>query len=160
MAGGTRIEMVFNNFGAMGAEMRVVADHICRTTAHQIEARAKLKIQNPPKTGRIYELGEQTVSFTTKGGKAVSFTARKGVASRQHQASAPGEAPATETDALVNSGYTKRLGTADYEVGFTTEYAAALEFGTPRIEPRPYLRPSVEEERAQFEARIRGLVSK
>lgn len=156
MADGTRIELIFNNFGAMGAEMRVVADHICRTTAHQVEARAKLKIQNPPKTGRIYELGEHTVSFTTKGGKEVSFTVRKGVESRQHQASAPGEAPATETGALDNSGYTKRLGTADYEVGFTTEYAAPLEFGTPRIEPRPYLRPSVEEERAQFEDRIKA----
>lgn len=81
------------------------------------------RIQSPPKTGKIYR--------------------RRGV---EHQASAPGEAPASDTGTLVQRGSTR------YEpnlltgyVNFATKYAAPLEFGTTKMEPRPFLRPALAE---------------
>ena len=149
------IVIELNKFPILAAEIAGRADTVCERTAQAVEANAKLLIQNPPKTGRIYELGERNVTFLTGGGakgkvRVVSFTVNKGKASRQHQASAPGEAPATDTGNLVNTGYSERKGTADWEVGFSAEYAAPLEYGTPTILPRPYLRPSVEKHRQGF----------
>lgn len=78
-------------------------------------------IQSGPKTGRIYR--------------------RRGV---EHQASAPGEPPASDTGRLVNSI------TTNYEpdkltgrIQFGTEYAPFLEFGTQKMEPRPFARPAL-----------------
>lgn len=78
-------------------------------------------ILNTPKTGRVYRRG--------------------GVA---HQASAPGEAPASDTGQLVNSVSTSvdesRL---SGNVNFGSDHAAAMEYGTSRVAPRPYARPAV-----------------
>src|SRR5262245_7162584 len=78
-------------------------------------------VQSPPKTGRIYT--------------------RRGV---EHQASAPGEAPATDTGRLVNSI------TTEYDeqnlsgkVSANTEYAEYLEYGTARMDARPFMRPAL-----------------
>jgi HK97 gp10 family phage protein len=78
-------------------------------------------IMNGPKTGKVYR--------------------RRGV---EHQASAPGEPPASDTGALVQRSGTEYdqanlVGT----VTFHSKYAAALEFGTERIEPRPFARPAL-----------------
>lgn len=78
-------------------------------------------ITDTPKTGRIYR--------------------RRG---RLHQASAPGEPPATDTGRLVQSGRTSY----DQQnltgmVTWSTSYAAYLEFGTENMEPRPYARPAL-----------------
>lgn len=82
------------------------------------------KIQSGEKTGRIYR--------------------RRGV---EHQASAPGEAPASDTGRLVQSITTDyNFGPIQGNVNFGTEYAALLEFGTVRMEPRPYARNSLNEE--------------
>jgi hypothetical protein len=86
-----------------------------------VRAEAVRLIESPPKTGRIYR--------------------RRGV---EHQASAPGEAPAADTGTLAGSIITEfdrseLLGT----VAATAVYAQALELGTPRIRPRPYMRPAL-----------------
>lgn len=78
-------------------------------------------IENDPKTGRIY----------IRDGHA-------------HQASAPGESPASETGELVANivteyDYSKLSGTVVAHV----PYAAALEYGTEKMEPRPFLRPAL-----------------
>jgi hypothetical protein len=121
------IVIEFNKFPILAAEIAVRADTVCERTAQAVEANAKLLVQNPPKTGRIYPRGKKV-----------------------HQASAPGEAPATDTGNLVNTGYSERKGAAEWEVGFSAEYAAPLEYGTPTILPRPYLRPSVAKHRQGF----------
>ena len=156
----TEIVLEYTHFGEIGASMAREIDVVCENTALDIQARAQMAIMNPPKSGRIYELGEQQISFKTAKGKEVSFTARKGKASRLHQASAPNEAPATDTGNLVNSAYTKKMGDADYETGFTAEYAAHLEFGAPKaaIAPRPFLRPAVEAVKERFLSAIKRIV--
>jgi hypothetical protein len=133
----TEIVLEYTHFGEIGASMAREIDEVCESTALDIQARAQMAIMNPPKSGRIYRRGNVA-----------------------HQASAPGEAPATDTGNLVNSAYTKKLGQADYETGFTAEYAAHLEFGAPNahIAPRPYLRPAVEAVRDAFMSAIRRIV--
>jgi HK97 gp10 family phage protein len=78
-------------------------------------------ITSGPKTGRIYR--------------------RRGVS---HQASAPGEAPASDTGRLVQSGR------AEYDqpnltgyATWSTRYAPYLEYGTENMEPRPFARPAL-----------------
>jgi len=74
-------------------------------------------IINGPKTGRIY---------TIRGAR--------------HQASAPGEPPASRTGRLAASGDFRVRNWQEMTVGETAEYADFLENGTRgRIAPRPHL---------------------
>lgn len=87
-------------------------------------------IQRGSKTGRIYK----------KGGVF-------------HQASAPGESPASDTGRLagdidiINKGLTATVGTA-------LEYGRFLEHGTMRIAERPWLRPAIDKNRQLFIKRL------
>jgi len=87
----------------------------------------KRKIQRGPKTGVIYN--------------------RRG---KQHRASAPGEAPATDTGTLVSSVYTSKINSLNIEVGSRLDYAYYLEFGTMKIAPRPSRQPAIEQNRSKF----------
>ena len=59
-----------------------------------------------------------------------------------HVASAPGNPPAPDTGRLRGSTQSEVMSTQNGAVGIVsvnTEYAAALEFGTERIAPRPFI---------------------
>lgn len=89
-------------------------------------------ILRTPKSGRIYR--------------------RRGV---EHQASAPGEAPASDTGRLVGSITTRYEN--DNLRGFVqaaTRYTRFLEFGTSKMAPRPYMRPALANKIQEVEARI------
>lgn len=127
----------WNGDAAMGRIRKAAMLGVVRGTelVHQEAVRL---IQSPPKTGRVYQ--------------------RRGVL---HQASAPGEPPASDTGALVQMSGTR------YEpdqltgvVTFHAAYAAALEFGTVRIEPRPFLRPALAHNIAQIEKNVADEVKK
>lgn len=97
-----------------------------------VERRAVYLITNPPKTGVVYR--------------------RRGVA---HQSSAPGEAPASDTGTLV----TRRRITIDAararaRLAFSSKHAKYLEHGTRRMEPRPFARRSLLDERREVVAVI------
>lgn len=100
------------------------ADAIVKTAAFQVESNAKTAVQTGAKTGRVYKRG--------KG--------------KSHQASAPGEAPATDTGNLVNGISTQKVGDANWEVPVAADYAAKLE------EDRPFLEPAVKKVEAAFNA--------
>ena len=105
--------------------------------AESVLATAISHIMHDPKTGRIYR--------------------RRGV---EHQASAPGEAPASDTGTLVQRSTTEHdAGALVSTVFFRTAYAAALEYGTAKIAPRPYARVSLEEKREEIEQNIKDRVS-
>ena len=98
--------------------------------ALELEADSKSQMAEG-KSGRIYERGGST-----------------------HQASAPGEAPAIDTGAYVNSIQTTE--TKDgAEVGTNMEYGPFLEFGTSRIAKRPHFTPAAE----RIERKIPGEVA-
>tara|TARA_R100000654_G_C2671999_1_gene126207 strand:+ start:520 stop:996 length:477 start_codon:yes stop_codon:yes gene_type:complete len=101
-----------------------------------LQRRIKKKLDKPG-SGRVYKYGKDN-----KG---------------RHQASAPGEPPATRSGNLANSWTTaRRRGPVRYnkgieialrpaKVGGAAKYAWWLEYGTKRMKPRPYIRPSVEQ---------------
>jgi hypothetical protein len=74
----------------------------------------KRQIQRGPKTGRFYRRRNVT-----------------------HRASAPYEAPATDTGTLVSSIYYTQDGPYAATIGSRLEYAYHLEFGTFKMKPRP-----------------------
>lgn len=132
-----RVEIVYNRFGEMGAGLRPQVDRFAGHTAYNILSYAKQLQASGPKTGRVYRRGNV-----------------------EHQASAPGEAPAVDLGNLINSGGVEALASCLWAIFFTAEYAKPLEFGTPRMSARPFLRPSVERFRQAYYDGIAALVGR
>ena len=109
---------------------------IVNGTAQNIRTHAIKSIQRGTKSGIVYE---------------------KTSPKRTHKASAPGEAPATDTGLLANSIQADIEG-RQATVFTNTEYAPWLEFGTQSIEPRPFMFPAMEQERPKWEARLNRIV--
>lgn len=127
--------LVSNRLPELRGQLRVRASQAVRKAAFDVEARAKASMSGP-KRGRIYP---------RPGGKV-------------HRASAPGEAPAIDTGALVNSIQMAMEGDLTAVVGTAVEYAPYLEFGTRRMAPRPYLGPAAEAVRPSFESAMKELL--
>lgn len=123
--------VVVNLAEPIAAQLLPRLDAIIQQAAERTAAQARTAIQSPPKTGRIYR--------------------RHG---RIHQASAPNEAPATDTGFLVNSIATRRGGRLSWEVLAAASYAAYLEMGTMRMAPRPFLMPALLAQAKWLSARI------
>lgn len=102
-----------------------------------VEERAVELITSGPKTGRIYR--------------------RRGV---EHQASAPGEAPASDTGTLVNA---RRIDLfpdrSAARLTFTSLHAPYLQFGTRNMEPRPFADRALAERKDDVKAAIAAEVS-
>lgn len=146
-----------NRFSDIADETRRRLREHVEDTGDRVLQRAKDHIENDPKTGHVYRR-ETDVSFTTKGGTNVAFTAHKG-STTEHQASAPGEAPATDMGDLVNESKSEMTGPLTNTVTFSSDHALPLEFGATNMEPRPYLGRSVEEEESSFVAGARRIVA-
>lgn len=102
----------------------------------ELDASAKDKIQGGGRSGRIYR--RRTVT---------------------HQASAPGEFPKTDRGQLVASLFFQVAGDRLSAVfGSKLGYARALEYGTSRMAPRPWLRPTFRTFEPQARQRIRDAV--
>jgi HK97 gp10 family phage protein len=82
-----------------------------------------------------------------------------------HRASAPGEAPASDTGRLVNSingtVVSGRTGEAEVKAGSgIVRYARMLEFGTVKMAARPFLFPALEKNKAWIRERLNRAVRK
>jgi HK97 gp10 family phage protein len=122
----------------------------------------KMRIKSGPKTGKIYfrRRFKKTEEVTLSTGKKRMDKTKKtgwGAISDYivHQASAPGESPATDRGQLVNSIMHEIQANKKEEVKLLVgssgcEYAAGLEFGTVYIEERPFIRPAVYENQAKI----------
>lgn len=109
---------------------------IVQGTAQNVRSHAIRSIQRGPKSGATYE---------------------KYQPNRVHRASAPGQAPATDTGRLAGSIQADIRG-REAEVSANAEYAAFLEFGTQDMEARPFLFPALEKERPAWERRLQRIV--
>ena len=98
----------------------------------------KRAIEGPPKTGREYARGRDKI----------------------HRASAPGQAPATDTGALATSIYNEDRGEYSKAIGSRLDYAYYLEFGTFRIAPRPAWIPAVERTIPKMLKRVNDAIAK
>jgi len=92
---------------------------------------------------------------------SMSGKSHSGIKYGKHQASAPGETPAVDTGILVNSINTWDISASDTEAwagcGTGVEYAEPLEFGTSKMQPRPFMRPGFDNNVDKIEAVIRKL---
>jgi len=79
--------------------------------------------------------------------KFTGTTNRNEILGGAYQASAPGEAPAVRTGRLRQSFFmtVEQTGTTGYRVMVRTHvnYADDLEYGTEKVEPRPFLLPAL-----------------
>lgn len=99
---------------------------------------AKRAVARGPKTGRVY-----TKRFKTNRQTGRIFPTEDRV---PHQASAPGEAPATDSGKLVGSIVADAKGLEAF-IEARSQYAVHLEYGTRGMAARPFLRPAVERNR-------------
>lgn len=105
--------------------------------AHAVDVRSDIqrRYQRGPATGRQYQRGATV-----------------------HQASAPGEAPATDTGTLASSVTFRKTGPMTAEVESRVPYAVMLETGTARMDPRPAWVPAIEAKRSGFEQRVANAI--
>jgi phage gpG-like protein len=130
------VQAAIRAFGA--AVEKGVSDAIAATALETLTDVRKA-IQGPPKTGREYPRGKD--------------------GSKIHRASAPGQAPATDTGALVSSTYFTKVNDLTAAIGSRLDYAFFLEFGTLRMEPRPSWVPAAERNAPRLEKRLRRVIA-
>lgn len=137
---GVKGGLVYSKLPALARQFPLEVAMIVMETAEAVAAEAQRSMRLP-KTGVLYR---------------VSRTGRK------HQASAPGEAPAVDTSALVNSIDVQRVSKTRAIVFTNQEYAAALEFGRRdgKMAARPFLRPALRKVRPVWLARLKALGSR
>jgi HK97 gp10 family phage protein len=123
------IDLTHNRFDQIARRFPQAARELVLQTAMEIEARAKAAMA-AGKSGHLYD---------------------------NHQASAPGEAPAVDTGTLLNSLTSELEGPGTAVVYTNVEYASYLEYGTSRMAARPFLTPAVEAVRPAFLGACRDL---
>jgi HK97 gp10 family phage protein len=121
----------------IGKEAEQGVANAVKATALEVISDVKKRIQRGPKTGRTYTRGNIT-----------------------HTASAPGQAPATDTGVLASSVYFTQSSKLSAVVGSRLAYASYLEFGTTRIKPRPSWTPAVEAAAPKLQKRIEDAIRK
>ncbi|WP_368389778.1 HK97-gp10 family putative phage morphogenesis protein [Sphingobium sp. AS12] len=72
----------------------------------------------------------------------------------QHVASKPGEAPNNDLGGLHGNIETVQTGVLEVEISSNAEYSAALEFGTSKMEARPFMGPAARETKGEVVALI------
>jgi hypothetical protein len=133
----------FENMQAVNAALRQYGEQAERAiglavqaTALEVRGDIQRRIQRGPKTGQVYVRGNVT-----------------------HQASAPGEAPATDTGTLASSISYRMVRAMTAEIESRLPYATYLEFGTRNIAPRPAWTPALESKRADFVRRVTNAIA-
>ena len=97
--------------------------------AQLIRGEAIRSIQTGPKSGRVYE----------------KYNPR-----RTHRASAPGQAPASDTGNLVSQIRVRQENKDLIKVESNALYSSFLEFGTSKMLARPFLFPATEKSRPKI----------
>jgi hypothetical protein len=88
----------------------------------------------------------------------ISFSeAKHGVVYGEHQASAPGEAPAIDQGTLASSVQSYMETEHRGGVGVGAEHGPHLELGTSNMEPRPFMAPAAESVKRDFQESLRHL---
>lgn len=135
ISGMDRVQTAIRQFGQDVQDQVTAA---IEATALETMTNVRKAIQGPPKTGREYRRG--------KSGKIV------------HRASAPGEAPATDTGALVSSTYFTKVDAFTAAIGSRLAYAFHLEFGTRNMAKRPSWVPAAEKAAPRLQKRIERVI--
>ena len=157
-------DAVYQALRKFGAKAENELERAVIATAFQVNEDVKKAVQGPPKTGHMYYRipGDKymTIRKDAIDGPvvAVFIASGKQNLSLTHRASAPGEAPATDTGGLVSSIYFEQKTKLSTEIGSRLPYAYWLEFGTKKIKPRPSWRPAVEKNTPLFQSLIEAAI--
>lgn len=175
------ISVTIPDLSGLSAAITGRVEAIVAETAHAAEAGIKASMAEP-KTGRTYSIGNVTRALSQRERAGVTVVRQFGQTSmrtgeglrvtqnatgtgfnvilgaRIHRASAPGESPAIDTGALVNSIQSRQLGPMQWAVVAGTEYAKPLEYGTAKMAARPFMRPAADALRQPFIDAIREAV--
>lgn len=118
----TGMEDLARNLNRISDKSRANIEDALDESAHAMRDDVLRSILHEEKTGRVYRRGNI-----------------------EHQASAPGEAPASDTGFLVSriSADRSRLPMLDAGVVSDAPYSEALEYRPPQKGGRPFLRPSL-----------------
>ena len=134
------LEALKAKLNAMPGEVEKAVQDGLMAVALIARADAVRRVQRGPKTGRVYQ---------------------KTNPKRTHQASAPGEAPATDLGALAGSILAEPVpDQLAANLVARMPYAVHLEYGTVRMAARPFMRPAADVASAQGSKIILGYVQK
>lgn len=138
------------NLAWLEQEVRRSVELTLKGAAMLVANEAKKLVARGPKTGRIY-----TTRFATNRATGRIFPTEPRV---PHQASAPGEPPATDTGKLVSSIVSDAQGTKAW-IEARSIYAPWLEYGTRHMVARPFMQPAIEANRQRVGDLIRAAVT-
>jgi HK97 gp10 family phage protein len=136
LSGGKELQAALQN---MQGQLASEVSKAVTGTALELRGDVIKRINRGPASGRVYQ----------------KYNPR-----RTHQASAPGQAPASDTGRLANSIFFDTRGPLTAVVGSNVVYALYLEYGTTRMAARPFFRPAVEAIRPKLQSRLEAAVRK
>lgn len=132
------VEQVMASLRALGQDIAEQVELAVEATAIEALTTVRKAIQGPPKTGREYPRG--------KNGNII------------HRASAPGQAPATDTGALASFTYITKVDPFTMAIGSGLDYAFYLEFGTRKMAKRPAWVPAAEKAAPRLQKRLLRII--
>ena len=130
-----KLNRILNN---LAFDMDKATDDAVRATAFAVQSNATKSLAKIS-IGKEYKRGENNV----------------------HIASKPGDSPNTDSGELASNIYVShRAGDKVAYVYTTKDYGEHLEFGTEKIEPRPWLEPARDEESEKYSKRLEAALDK
>ena len=117
------LKKVLSQLDKLEKDMEVPFQEIVKGGGQLIRTEAIKSIQTGAKSGVMYQ----------------KYNPR-----REHRASAPGQSPASDTGNLVSKIIVKQKSLNVVHVESNADYSAFLEFGTSKMQPRPFMLPAFE----------------
>jgi HK97 gp10 family phage protein len=119
----TNMKLALSQLDRLAKDMELPFQEVVKGGGQLIRAEAIKSIQTGAKSGVMYQM----------------YNPR-----REHRASAPGEAPASDTGNLVSKIIVKQISQDITSVESNADYSAYLEYGTSKMEARPFMLPAFE----------------
>ena len=117
------LDKVLSQLSRLNKELEKPFQEVVKGGGQLIRAEAVKSIQSGAKSGIVYE----------------KYNPR-----REHRASAPGQAPASDTGNLVSKIIVRQKSQDVTSVESNANYSAFLEYGTSKMEARPFMLPAFE----------------
>tara|TARA_R110002126_G_scaffold156963_1_gene304388 strand:- start:63 stop:512 length:450 start_codon:yes stop_codon:yes gene_type:complete len=119
----SNLKKVMSQLNRLGKDMEQPFQEIVKGGGQLIRGEAIKSIQTGAKSGVMYQM----------------YNPR-----REHRASAPGQAPASDTGNLVSKIIVKQKSKNITNEESNADYSAYLEYGTSKMQPRPFMLPAFE----------------
>ena len=119
----SNLKKVLSQLDKLEKDMEIPFQQIVKGGGQLIRTEAIKSIQTGAKSGVIYQM----------------YNPR-----REHRASAPGQAPASDTGNLVSKIIVRQKSQDVTSVESNANYSAFLEYGTSKMQPRPFMLPAFE----------------